>query len=218
MNKQKKLKEPYLKMPAHILNLPQIGLCEKVLLAHIYSFGEKGCWQSNETLAEIFMTNTRTIRRWISRIRNFIYVRNPKGYYRTLWAKSHPEVKTYVDKAGQVPGQKAPLDMDKKGHRVGRNCPTTINNTITENNKRTIASPSPTPADGRAPATLQHRRAVAVEQITKCKARFGRPAAWKPLTPQESQRRRAQQLAALRATDQIRRTSDEKAPDADHCG
>jgi hypothetical protein len=217
MNKQKKLKEPYLKMPAHILNLPQIGLCKKVLLAHIYSFGSKGCWQSNATLAEIFMTNTRTIRRWISRIRNFIHVRNPKGYYRTLWAKSHSEVRTYVDKTGQVPGHKARLYMDKNSHRAGRNCPATINNTITENNRRTIASPSPLPPKG-APATLQHRRAVAVEQIAKCKARLGGPSAWKPLTPQESQRRRAQQLAALRATDQIRRTGDEKAPDADHCG
>jgi hypothetical protein len=35
-------KERYLKVPYHILNLTSIGLCEKLLLAHFYSFGEKG--------------------------------------------------------------------------------------------------------------------------------------------------------------------------------
>jgi len=205
MKKLKTQKEPYLKIPAHVLNLTKIGLCEKVLLAHIYSFGEKGCWQSNETLAEIFMTNTRTIRRWINKISNFIYLKNPKGYYRTLWAKSHPQVKAYVDKTGRVPGRKASADMDKNGHRLGRKCPTTINNTITENYKRTIASPSPLPAGGQAPATLLYRRDAATEQIERFKARFGRAAGFTPLSPQQFERRKAQQLAALRAAEQIRR-------------
>ena len=74
------------------------------------------------------------------------------------------------------------------------------------------------PACGQAPAALKYRKAIAAEQIKKFKARLCRTTNWKPLTPQEFQRRRVQQLAALRATDPIRRTSDEKAPDADHCG
>jgi hypothetical protein len=89
-------------------------------------------------------------------MRNFIYVKNPKGYYRTLWAKSHPEVIAHMDKTGQVLGQKTPPDMDKNVHRVGRKCPTTNNNTIIENysfdfaqdSKITIASPSPLPPKG----------------------------------------------------------------------
>jgi len=40
-NGKNKPKELYLKIPYHILNIPGLGLCEKVLLAHIYSFGEK---------------------------------------------------------------------------------------------------------------------------------------------------------------------------------
>ena len=195
----KKQTEPYLKIPGHILNIPEIGLCEKVLLAHIYSFGAKGCWQSNQTLAEIFMTNTRTIRRWVNKIANFICVKNPKGYYRTLWAKSHPEVKAYMDRTGQVAGQRASLDMDQNGRRVGRKCPTTINNTITENNERTTASPSPLPAGGQASATLEHRRCATAEQIERFKARVGRPTAWTPLTQEQFEKRRAEWLAALRA-------------------
>ena len=36
--------ERYLKIPYHILNIETLDLREKVLLAHIYSFGQKGCW------------------------------------------------------------------------------------------------------------------------------------------------------------------------------
>lgn len=61
-----KPKEQYLKIPYHILNIRALGLAEKVLLAHIYGFGKNGCWQSNETLADVFMTNPRTVRRWQS--------------------------------------------------------------------------------------------------------------------------------------------------------
>jgi len=88
----KNQKEPYLKIPAHILNLRQISADEKMLLAHIYSFVAKSCWQSNQTLADIFMVSADTISRWIAKIRPFIYLKNPKGYYRTIWARSYPQV------------------------------------------------------------------------------------------------------------------------------
>jgi len=187
-----KKKEPYLKIPAHILNIAQIGLCEKVLLAHIYSFGVKGCWQSNQTLAKTFMTSPPTITRWLRRIRAYTYVRNGKGYYRTIWAKS-------VLKNDQGPAQSAKSDLIKSGRRPDQIRSTTINNTITENNERTIASPTPLSAFGRTSATLGCRRCVTAEQMEKFKARLGRPAAWTPLTPEQFGRRRAEQLAALRA-------------------
>ena len=59
-----------------------------------------------------------------------------------------------MDKTGQVVGQKMSLDVDENGHRVGPKCPTTINNTITENYRKTVASATPTPAPGQALATL----------------------------------------------------------------
>jgi len=189
----KKPVEPYLKIPAHIFNLSQIGLCENVLLAHIYSFSEKGCWQSNQTLAEIFMVSVPTISRWIGRIRPYTYVKNPKGYYRTIWAKK-------LLKNEQAPAQNCGSDLIESERRVDQIRSTTNNNTITENNKRTIASPTPTPAGGQALATLEHRRTVAAEQMEKFKVRFGRPTSWTPLAPEQFQQRRATQLAALRAT------------------
>ena len=64
-----------LEIPNHILNLRSVGLTEKVLLAHFYSFSSKGCWQSNATLAEMFMTS-------------------PSSISRSIWARSHPQVPT----------------------------------------------------------------------------------------------------------------------------
>ena len=85
-------KEQYLKIPYRILNIGGLGLSEKVLLSYINSFGRKGCWQSNTTLAKVLSTNTRQIQYWIKRIHNYIVVRCPRGYYRTMWVKSNPDV------------------------------------------------------------------------------------------------------------------------------
>jgi hypothetical protein len=189
----KKPVEPYLKIPDHILNIRDLAPGEKMLLAHIYSFGVKGCWQSNQTIGKIFMNSPATIRRWLGRIKTYTYIKNPKGYYRTIWAKE-------VLKNEQDPAQNRASDLVKSAHRPAQKCAPTINNTITENNERTIASPSPLPAAGQASATLEHRRCATAEQIEKFKARVGRPTAWTPLTQEQFEKRRAEQLAALRAT------------------
>lgn len=84
--------EEYLKVPYDILEIAEVGLSKKILLAHIYSFGAKGCCQSNATLAELFMTSACTISRWLVKLAKFIYVKNSKTCRRTLWAKSHPDV------------------------------------------------------------------------------------------------------------------------------
>ena len=85
-----------LEIPNHILNLRSVGLTEKVLLAHFYSFSSKGCWQSNATLAEMFMTSPSSISRSIAALKKagLIAIKAPKGCYRTIWARSHPQVPT----------------------------------------------------------------------------------------------------------------------------
>lgn len=194
----KKQKEPYLKIPDHILSIRSLAPGEKMLLAHIYSFGLKGCWQSNRTLAEVFMTSPRTIQRRLTAIKNYIIVRNGKGYYRTIWAKSHPQLGH--DRIDVDVRQNRQSGCDKNGIGLRQKCRTTNNNTITENNKRTIASPTPTPAGGQASATLRHRRQAAAEQTEKFKARFGRAGSFTALTPQQFAQRQAAQIAALRET------------------
>jgi len=188
----KKVIEPYLKIPDHILSIRDLGPGEKMLLAHICSFGVKGCWQSNETMGQIFATSARTIQRWLRGIRPYISIGNGKGYYRTIWAKN-------LDKNGMVVRQNASSDSDKSGPRVRQNCRTTIINTITGNNERTIASPTPLPAAGQASATLAHRRQVSTDELEKFKALLGRAkVGWTPLSPEQFEKRRAEQIAALR--------------------
>ena len=211
---EKQPAELYLKIPYHILNLPNLGLCEKVLLAHIYSFGVKGCWQSNATLARIFMTSPRTIKRWLAKIvrAGLVQVKSPKGYYRTVWARSHPDVRAAAElyyrgkKLGPQQGQDCPTRQDKSGtvsgpDRVlppGRKWPTTNNTTNKDTMSETTAPPSPLPARGHAPAVLAERKSEAVQSIEKFKKQFGiGKRRHQLLSEKEFQSRRQSQIKAL---------------------
>ena len=213
---KKKPTELYLKVPYHILNIPGLGLCEKVLLAHIYSFGGKGCWQSNATLAGIFMTSSRTIKRWFAKIvrADLVQVKSRKGYYRTIWARSHPDVRAAAElyyrgkKLAPKQDQNCPASRDKTGPasgpdrvlRLGQKCPTTNNTTKKETIPETTAPPSPLPAGGQAPAVLAERKSQAVHGIEEFKKRFGLGKGRRqPLSEQEFDRRRQKQKLALKA-------------------
>jgi len=212
--------EYYLNFPYHILNLEQIGLCEKVLLAWIYSFGAKGCYQSNATLAKVLMVKERTVRRWIQKLvrANLIQTKCPKGFYRTFWAKSHPAVKeaaelyyrggkirngiceSDMDKNGQQPGQKPSAHLAKSGLRHGQKCPTTNKKTITETIENTTATPSPLPAGGPAPALLEDRRKgkkAVVEKFTK--GFGGGKEEYQPPPKKKFEESRRRNIAAIRA-------------------
>jgi hypothetical protein len=225
---KKEPKELYLKVPYHILNIPGLGLCEKVLLAHIYSFGEKGCWQSNSTLGKIFFVDGRSISRWLARLKKngLVLWIHPKGRYRTIWVKSHPNVKTAVallymgeqiSKEAVISGhaaavlqrQNCPGSIDKpvaatstnQDIQVGQNCPHTNNTTKKDIISQTTAPPSPLPAGGQAPAVLIERKNMAVRSVEEFKKKFGigkkRSA---PLSEKEINKRRQVQLKALLAT------------------
>ena len=86
------------------------------------------------------MVSPETIKRWLSAIRKFLIIKNGKGYYRTIWANTTRNA--YLVKNGPDVGQNRPIRPAKNDFRVGQKCATTKNNTITENNKRTIASPA----------------------------------------------------------------------------
>lgn len=227
----KTAKEQYLKVPYHILNIAGLGLCEKMLLAHIYSFGAKGCWQSNQTLGAIFFVGQRTISRWLGEAKKHGHVLwlHPKGRYRTLWAKSHPDVRAaatlsymgeQISKEAVVTGraaaillrQNCPGGIDKsvvatttnQCSQVRQNCPPTNNTTKKETTGATIAPPSPLPAGGQAPAVLAQRRTEAARAVEEFKIRFGLGRKLhQPLSEQEFQNRRQQQRDALMALQRI---------------
>jgi hypothetical protein len=200
------LKEKYLKIPYHILNIENLDLREKVLLAHIYSFGQKGCWQSNATLAKIFMTSPRTIKRWLAKIikAGKVQIKSAKGYYRTIWAKSHPDVREAAvlyyrgQKVENLQGQNCPAPQDKNDPvsgtnsvlSPGQNCPTTNNTTIKDTTGKTIAPPSPLPAGGQAPAALVERSEAANRKIEQFGKRFGKTGRSKKMSAEDEQKRR----------------------------
>ena len=224
--KPEKPVEHYLKIPNQILNLTEISLVEKNLLAHIYSFGEKGCWQSDSTLAQVFMVSDRTIRRRLAEIRKYLYVKSPKGFYRTFWAKIHPDVikasklwyrnqqipkediSNPVDSAKNVrqAGQNCASDSAKNGFGLGQNCPTTNNITIKEIIKDTTATPAPLPARGQASALLDDRKAQSVSEVQRFIRSFGSGGRKTPVpTPQEFEQRKQAQLKALRASENLKK-------------
>lgn len=206
------LADRYLAIPYHILNLRGIGLCQKVLLAHIYSFNQKGCYQSNKTLADIFMVSPGTISRWIADVKTHLYTKNPKGYYRTMWAKAHPEVQAAVvrwhksDKACPVHSgkseqhvmQKSDRDFGKSKIGLTQRCETTNNNTNKETNKETTAPLPPMPAGGQAAAVLTDRKRQSLTEIEKFKRSFGRTGP--RLTKEQFEQRRQKIIKALRTS------------------
>ena len=205
MNVNKEPKEFYRKIPYHILNIPGLGLCEKVLLAHIYSFGVKGCWQSNATLGAMFMVCPRTISLWIARLArsNLIQIKSPKGYYRTIWAKSHPEVSEasllwYRKQKVPNPDKETTIHRAKSGDRPGKNLRTTNNKTIRETISQTTAPPTHLPAGGQVPAVLTERKSAVVRSIEEFKKQFGHgKRRSEPLSEKEINDRRQIQLKAL---------------------
>ncbi len=211
-------------IPNHIRNIPRsvLGDSEKMLLAEMYSFGDKGHYKANDTIAKEYMTSDRTVSRWIANILKggFVYVKNPKGYYRTFWVKSHPEVKAAnklwyrskeIDK-NRV-RQNCLTKSDKNSQacktnpvsRLSQKCPPTNKETNKETNRKTKATPLPLPAGGQAPALLKDRKAEqqgSVEQFKRNFGKAGRRKTEKP-TEKEFQARKQAQIQALEAAEQV---------------
>jgi len=189
-----------------------IDLPEKVLLAHFYSFGAKGCWQSNATLADMFMVSKDTISRWISRIKKYISVKCPKGYYRTIWVKSHPDAAAahiefkeadkntplHFGKNAELTTANLRFDYRKSAFPLRQKCRTTNNNTIKENYIITTAATAPLPAGGQAPSLLEQRKADLQAAKDELYRRFGRPKHSLPKrTPEELERMRREALEQM---------------------
>ena len=203
---RKKQQERYLRIPNHILNLTGLRLLDKVLLAHFYSFGHRGCWQSNATLAEIFMKSSCTITRSIAVLKKagLIAIKSPKGCYRTIWTNSHPEVRAahrlHASKTAQQVKQNGTIESSNTAIRVTQECSATNNMTITENYKDTTATPPPWPAGGQASALLVDRSAERRARLAAFKRRFGMPTVPRvSLSPQDFEQRRQKQKQALLA-------------------
>ena len=142
---------------------------------------------------------------------------HPKGRYRTIWAKSHPDVKNSAEL--QYMGEKISKEAVVKGHaaqilqrrnlpggqeenflptkknrvvQVGRNLLHTSNTTSKDTISNTIAPPPPLPAGGQPPAALVERQKARRASIENSCRNFGRAKPFKPLNEEQFQNRRQQ--------------------------
>ena len=161
------------------------------------------------------MVSAYTISRRVQNIREYINIKNPKGYYRTMWAKSHPDVQlavrqwvnsgkkgaVHLGKSAEQPKQNCRGQFVKSAFGLRQNCVTTNNNTIKETSERTTATPSPLPAGGQAPALLTDRQKERSAGIERFKSNFGRvKKQYVPMLDKEFDERRQKQLAFLRGS------------------
>jgi len=96
MKKKRQSRETGIWIPQRILDMKELRCCEKMLLSYIYSFGIRGCYQSNQTLGRVFNVSGRSISEWIKSIQVYLYFKAANGVGRTLWAKFHPAVVSRV--------------------------------------------------------------------------------------------------------------------------
>jgi len=213
-------------MPYHILNMDKLGLGEKLLYAHIYSYGRKGCWQANETIGQMFRVCERTVTTWVANLKKAgcILWAHPKGRYRTIWARTHPDVKAarkllymgqeiskdavITGQAGRIlPGRNLPGPVEENCrvtrqfdcNQPGRNLLHTNNTTKKDTTKKTKAAPAPLPAGGQAPALLAERKKQVLSSIERFKNKFGSSRRAERTDAAQFERRRDEILRALRA-------------------
>ncbi len=137
------------------------------------------------------MVSANTISRWLKDISEYLYIKNPKGYYRTMWARSHPDVRlsvqqwsnsdgkalVHLSKSGEHPHQKCSGEFTKSAIRLHQNCITTNNNTNAERKKQAFTD----------------------VEVFKKSLGFGSGRRRAKLTEEQVEERKAAQLKALRA-------------------
>ncbi len=219
-------KEQYLKLYYYILSIEGISLAEKNLLAHFHSYGIKGCWESNKKLGEILFVGERSISRFVTNLkkRGLVFWVHPKGRYRTIWSKLHPEVKAstflyymgeQISKEAIINGHAAEILLGqncqesieksvvptetKQCVQVRQNCLHTNNTTKKDTNRRTIERPTPLPAGGQSPAALVERTQARMDATEYFKQKFGIGAKKKfsPMSEAEFQTEKQKQKQAL---------------------
>jgi hypothetical protein len=185
-----KVGERFLAVVYSVLARSDINDSEKLLLAHIWSYGAKGCWETNETMATMFNVTPRQVTTRVGRLKNAgcLLWLHGKNYHRTLWARQHPNVvkASVLPYRGQMilkeslysghngtapPGRNLPGNIEADFHVTrkdrckppGRNLPETKNTTRREITRST----GPPSAQTRAPALLEAQRQRAKEELDK---------------------------------------------------
>ncbi|MFC1781111.1 hypothetical protein ACFLZ8_02470 [Planctomycetota bacterium] len=142
---KKKYRELGTWLPQRIRELSFLSGDDKIYYAHIYSFGERGCWQTDEQIGKALGCSERSIQRYQSHCNKagLLKVIGKKSKYRRIWAKDHPKYITMRKKKAIQLRQERQSSTTKLSELLRQNCPTTNKYTNKRTNKKSGGSPLP---------------------------------------------------------------------------
>jgi len=206
---KKKLRKLGLWIPQRILKMSLLSGDDKLFYAYVYSFGERGCWQTDEQISKALGRGGRSIQRYKANCRKagLFKVTGEGTPRRRIWAKAHPKYKAWRKKQAEQLRQIRRATSTDTSRLPRQNRPTTNKGTIKETIKQSGGSPSPaeqahSPLKGKQQQLEAHRmKEETIASIEQLKKSFGSgPRRRTPeLTAAERERRRQEQLRALLA-------------------
>lgn len=162
-----KWEDGWIGIPRHILQDVILSDSQKILLAYIYWFGIRGCWEKDYDIGQRFGWDVKKTNRIVQSLltKDKLYIKSPGSKYRTLWAKCHPSVQKaeyllYMGKKWLKPPKgvlvekrcsprNGSVTTPRASKLLPQKCPSTdINKVINRDTKIEDTSPSPLPADG----------------------------------------------------------------------
>ena len=205
---QKKSRNLGLWIPLKILKMTFLSGDDKIYYAYIYSFGERGCWATDEQIGKALGRGGRSIQRYKANCRKagLFKVTGEGTPRRRIWALAHPKYKAWRKKQAEQLRQIRRGSTTDPSRLPRQNRPTTNKGT----NKTTIKERggSPSPAE-QAHAPLNDKQqqleayrtkeetTTSIEQLTR---NFGRGGRRLKLTDAEFEASRQNNRQALLAT------------------
>jgi len=199
-------------IPKRILKMPILTGDEKIYYAYVYSYGERGCWATDEQIGKELGRCERTIQRYQTNCKKagLFKTIGEGSKYRRIWAKDHPKFKAAQKIQAQQLRQTCQSRATNLSELPRQTCPTTIKSTIKSTIKERGGSPSP--AEGQAHAPLKDKqqkleefqeREDTMKRIEQLKKSFGAGARQRTreLTAAEREQRRQAMKRALLATE-----------------
>ena len=222
---QNKNREKGLWIRQKILELTCLSGDEKIYYAHIYSFAERGCWQTDEQIGKALGRSARTIQRYQSHCKKagLLKVIGQRSSYRKIWAKHHPKFiasrkkkalelrqkrKNTMTNLSESPRQTCQSAKKEQAESLRQKCPTTNKETNKRTNKESGGSPSPANGQAHTPHKDKQRKLEAYRMkeetsgsIEQLKKSFGYGAPLKQPSPAEKEQSRQENKRRLLAVE-----------------
>jgi len=208
----KKFRQLGLWIPERIKKMSFLSGDEKLYYAYVYSFGERGCYQTDEQIGKALGRCVRSIQRYQANCKKagLFKVIGKKSKYRRIWAKDHPKYKAMRKKKAEQLRQTRQSRTTDASELLRQNCPTTNKDTNKRTNKK--RGGSPLPANGQAHSPLKDKqqqleayrtKEETIASIDQLKRSFGLGARRRmpELTQAEFELRKQAQLRALQAAE-----------------